>query len=100
MESLRVTPEDLERRAMQIDEKAGEYAAEYQKFFNEMEDFTSRDWTGAGARAFMERLRGFEDDFNKMKQLMNEYANFLRNAANTYEKKEDEIIQRVSGLQN
>ena len=67
MESLRVTPEDLERRAMQIDEKAGEYAAEYQKFFNEMEDFTSRDWTGAGARAFMERLRGFDDDFNKIK---------------------------------
>ena len=100
MESLRVTPEDLERRAMQIDEKAGEYAAEYQKFFNEMEDFTSRDWTEAGARAFMERLRGFEDDFNKMKQLMNEYANFLRNAANTYDSKEDEIIQRVSGLQN
>ena len=31
---------------------------------------------------------------------MNEYANFLRNAANTYDSKEDEIIQRVSGLQN
>ncbi len=35
-----------------------------------------------------------------MKQLMNDYAAFLRNAANTYDSKEDEIIQRVSSLQN
>ncbi|MCI9047612.1 MAG: WXG100 family type VII secretion target [Hungatella sp.] len=100
MESLKVTPSDLENRARQIDEKAGEYAAEYRKFFSEMEDFTSRDWTGQGAKAFMDRLKGFEDDFNKMKQLMNDYAAFLRNAANTYDSKEDEIIQRVSSLQN
>ena len=100
MESLRVTPEDLENRARQIDEKAGEYAGEYRKFFEEMEDFTSRDWTGAGAKAYMERLRGFEDDFNKMKQLMNDYATFFINAANTYDEKENDIIQRVSSLQN
>ena len=32
MESLRVTPEDLENRARQIDEKAGEYAGESEVF--------------------------------------------------------------------
>ncbi len=100
MDYLRVTPEDLEKRAKEIDDKATEYADEYRKFFEDMERFTSTDWTGKGAEEFLKRIRGFEEDFSKMKQLMNDYAAFLRQSAKTYDTKEDEIIQRVNSLQN
>ena len=42
----------------------------------------------------------FRDDFCKMKELMNEYATFMRNAAQVYEDTQKEVMNQAKGLQN
>ena len=85
MESIKVTTEDLRNAAATVDNLAIEYDKEYAALFQDVETLTSTDYTGDDASAFRSQVEGFRDDFNKMKQLMNEYADYLRQAASSYE---------------
>lgn len=84
MESIQVTPEDLRKKAEQVDDKATEYLNEYKKLLSDVQTFTSTDYTGEDAAAFYNEVASFEEEFNRMKSLMNDYANYLRDAAQNY----------------
>ena len=100
MESIKVTPENLTAKAREVDAKADNYYNSYKGFLQEMQTLTSTDWTGEDATAFFQRVAGFEDDFQKMKQLMNDYAAFMRQAAQNYEATQANIKGKIRGLQN
>ena len=84
MESITVTPEELQKKADQVDDKAAEYYNEYVKLLSDVQTFTSTDYTGEDATAFYNEVSSFKDEFDRMKQLMNEYASYLREAAQNY----------------
>lgn len=84
MESIQVTPEELKKKADQVDDKAAEYYNEYKKLLSDVQTFTSTDYTGEDATAFYNEVASFEDEFNRMKTLMNDYAVYLRDAAQNY----------------
>lgn len=98
MNSIRVTPESLIARAAQVDGKAGEYYNEYRGLLNDVQELTGTDWTGEDANAFREKVEGFEPDFNKMKELMNEYASFLREAAKNYTNTQENVKATINSL--
>ncbi len=98
MESIKVTPEQLIEKAGQVDSKASEYYNEYRGLLSDVESLTGSDWTGEDANAFREKVEGFEPDFNKMKELMNEYASFLREAAKNYQNTQENVIASVKSL--
>lgn len=98
MDSILVTPEELQKKAVQVDEEAANYYNEYQKLLNEVRDFTSSDYQGEDAKAFCLKVEGFEPEFSKMKQLMNEYANFLKQAAQNYLNTQDSTKGAISSL--
>ena len=100
MESIKVTPENLVAKAREVDGKAGEYYGLYRGFLQDMETLTSSDWTGQEATDFLNQVRGFEDDCNKMKELMNDYANFMRQTAQNYENTQSNVRTAIKGLQN
>ena len=100
MESIKVTPENLTAKAREVDAKADNYYNSYKGFLQEMQTLTSTDWTGEDATAFFQRVAGFEDDLKKMKQLMNDYAAFMRQAAQNYEATQANIKGKIGGLQN
>ena len=66
----------------------------------DVETLTSTDYTGDDATAFRNQVEGFREDFNKMKQLMNEYADYLRQAASTYEDTQSNVKNTIASLQN
>lgn len=100
MESLVVTTENLIQKAGKIDEEATTYYNNYRELLSQVDTFTSSVWTGEDAKAFRDRVYGFEDDFRKMKELMNEYAQFLKDAASTYENTQKDVINKINALQN
>ena len=57
-------------------------------------------WTGKDNIAFTNQIKGFEDDFKKMKQLMDKYAEFLQKSGNTYQKTLDAITADAKKLTN
>lgn len=98
MESIRVTTENLRAQAAKVDEEASKYYNEYQGLLKDVETLTSSDWKGEDADAFREKVKNFEPDFNKMKELMNEYANFLRDAARNYDNTTENVKNTINGL--
>ncbi len=98
MDSILVTPEDLQKKATDVDNKAADYYNEYQKLLNEVRDFTSSDYQGEDAKAFCLKVEGFEPEFGKMKELMNQYAQFLRDAAQNYLNAQENAKGAISGL--
>ncbi|MCD8098794.1 MAG: WXG100 family type VII secretion target [Lachnospiraceae bacterium] len=100
MDSIKVTYDELTIAARNVDTKADEYYSTYTALLQEVDSLTSSGWTGTDADAFREQVNGFSDDFEKMKSLMNEYATFLRNAAQNYKDTQNSLSTQIKNLQN
>ncbi len=100
MESITATLDSMRTTANEVDNLADEYANKYQEFLNEVASLTSTHWTGIDATAFKDQVEGFRDDFVKMKNLMNDYATYLRRAADQYETTQNNVRQTAQSLRN
>lgn len=98
MQSITVTPETLEDQAGKVDTKASDYYRDYEKLLNEVRNMTETDWKGEDATAFRAKVEAFEEDFNKMKQLMSDYADYLRQAAKNYRDTQENVKNSISSL--
>lgn len=98
MESIKVTPENLRAQATKVDQEAQKYYTEYRGLLTDVGTLTSSDYKGEDANAFRQKVEGFEPDFNKMKELMNEYASFLRQAADNYQNTQENVKNTIKSL--
>lgn len=97
--SIMVTPEKLEQAAAQIEQMKADYNRIYMQLFSEV-DGMGAAWQGADNQAFVNQIKGFMDDFQKMENLMQEYADFLKMSAKTYRNTQNEIINAAKRLTN
>lgn len=100
MESIQVKTEDLYSAANTIDKKADFYETTYRNLLGKVDSFTKSDFMGEDADAFRNQVNGFNDDFVKMKALMNEYAAALRDFAENYNQTREMVKKQAQGLQN
>lgn len=100
MESIQVTPANLRKAATDVENMANEYQRQYKELFGLVETFTTTDYQGKDAKEFCDKVKDFDDDFLKMKQLMDEYASFLRKAASDYEANQDNLSSQIKSLQS
>ena len=100
MESIQVTPANLRRAAGEVETLASNYKTQYGELFGLVENFTSTDYQGKDAKEFCAKVKDFEDDFLKMKDLMDEYARFLKKAADDYERNQENLSSQIRGLQS
>ena len=100
MKSITVTTQSLTTKAGDVDSKAAEYMSHYEALLNDVNTLTTTDWQGEDATAFRNQVEGLREDFQKMKELMGEYANFLREAAGKYDNLQVNLINTIKGLQN
>lgn len=98
MASITVTPENLIEKAGQVNRQADKYYNEYTNLLKDVQTLTADDWTGDDAEAFKEKVEGFRLDFEKMKELMNEYARFLKEAAESYQNTQRNAINTINSL--
>ena len=94
-----VDPAKLESAARQMEQQTAEYTKIYNQLFSEV-DGMGKAWQGTDNIAFVTQIKGFMDDFEQMKKLMNDYATFLKNSATAYNKTQSEIVTKAKGLTN
>ncbi len=97
--NIEVTPEQLESTAGLIESLAGDYKTQYEQLYSETNAMAST-WSGKDNVAFTDQIAGFKDDFEKMYNLMNQYADFLRKSARQYRDTQDTVTAEARKLVN
>lgn len=96
---IQVTPELLETTASKIEGLAREYKTQYDSLYSTTDAMAST-WNGKDNVAFVDQIAGFKDDFEKMKSLMDQYADFLRKSAKAYRDTQDTVVAEAQKLVN
>ena len=94
---IRVELEVLESVQRRMQEQNDHYHLLYGQLFSQVDEMESF-WSGKDQKAFVNQIHGFEDDFNKMYQLVNEYCGFLRKSIQAYRACQDETEQAAYRL--
>ena len=97
--TIQVTPELLESTAGRIDGLAADYKTQYDALYSETDAMRST-WQGKDNVAFVDQIAGFKDDFEKMYNLMLNYADFLRKSAKAYRETQDTVTSEARKLVN
>jgi len=99
MKSIYVLPSHLEGVAKSVDSNNQEYQRLFKKLYSDVDNI-SAVWQGEDNLAFVNQIKGFLDDFNRMSQIMNQYSDFLRNSARSYRDCQSQLVQQVKSLTN
>ena len=83
--------------AQRVDNLANDYEAEYKNLFETVHGMKAV-YDSADSAAFIEQIEGFRNDYEKMTQLMRDYASFLRKTALEIERTSDDIRNRAKTL--
>ena len=94
---IRVTPTELKTVATKVRTQAEDYAKQYNQLMNDVDGMAAA-WKGKDNTAFTAKIKGFMSDFQKMKALLDEYASFLDQAAQTYQNTQDKITEAAQRL--
>lgn len=97
--SIAVTPERLEAVAAKIESMASDYKTQYQSLYSET-DALQATYKGEDSQKFHDQIEGFKPDLEKMMQLMNQYAEFLRTSAKSYRETMNANMERAARLAN
>ncbi len=96
---IEVTPEQLRTTATAIEGLANDYKAQYDNLYKETNAMAST-WSGKDNVAYINQINGFKDDLQKMYDLMNKYAEFLRTSAKAYEDTQSAVVANAGKLAN
>ena len=87
----------LDETAAQVDRMADSYEGEYNSLFRTVADL-QESWSGEDNTAFTNQIEGFRDDYQRMTQLMRDYAAYLRKAAAAYRETRSNIASQARSL--
>ena len=92
-----VETSQLDTTANQVDQLANDYESEYNALFSTVQDLQNA-WAGEDNVAFTTQIEGFRDDFQRMTQLMRDYAAYLRKAAAAYRETRGNVVSQAKTL--
>lgn len=96
---IMVSPQLLEKASEAIGEWADQYAKEYEALFDSVEKM-GNSWKGQDNISYTNRVKDFREDFITMKNLMEQYSEYLRKTAQAYANTQQEIANTASTLKN
>lgn len=97
--SIIVDPSKLTTAATNVETFAGDYKKTYEQLLNEV-DAMAKSWSGTDNVSYTTQIKGFQDDFAAMYNLIIEYVNFLKTSANSYTTAQTNIEQAAKKLVN
>ena len=96
---IMVDPAKLIMAATEIRNQASDYQRAYEQLYTEVENM-QQNWQGKDNLAFTSQIEGFRDDYQKMKLLMDQYAEFLEMTAKNYQNTQDDRVTQAQRLTN
>ena len=97
--SIRITPEELRGTVGTIRGKAETYKDRYTHLYSRV-DYMASSWEGKDNLEYVQQIRAFRPQLEKMEQLMRDYAQFLESAANAFDDVQGQIVSRAQSLVN
>ena len=97
--NITVTPEELRNTFRKIKEVAGSYNDTVSSLYSKV-DAMSAAWEGKDNMEYVMQIRDFRPHLANMKELMDEYAAFLQNAAGAYDDVQGQVVNRAQSLVN
>lgn len=100
--TIKVDPQKLLEASIQtggIADLAKDYEKEYKALFDRVSNMKGK-WDGQDNQNYTDQVEGFRDDFEKMKSLMDQYSEYLKNTAQAYINTQNEIAKTAKGLTN
>lgn len=97
METIQVQPERLIQSASQIDE-ANQLYHQYIAQLYQVVDELSLLWKGKDNQAFVAQIGKFHTDFKQLAAICDQYSQFLRQTAMSYQATQDDLTSRIQGL--
>lgn len=94
-----VDPAKLNSVSQKMDGMVADYVKQYTLLFSEVEGIGAA-WQGKDNLAFVSQIKGFEDDFLKMKEITNEYSQFLKKSAEKYTTTQNSLETSAKKLTN
>ena len=92
-----VTTESVKRSSERIGELVSKYQTEYEKLYTEAQALRSAKWTGIASDTFNKKLE-YKTAFEELRDVMNNYQEFLKNAAEHYEQVENRLQEEAGNL--
>ena len=93
-----VTTESVKRSSERIGELVSKYQTEYEKLYTEAQALRSAKWTGITSDTFNKKLEEYKTAFEELRDVMNNYQEFLKNAAEHYEQVENRLQEEAGNL--
>ena len=89
-------PEAIRRVAAKIDNLNDDFFAEYTEFYSVIDGDLMNNWKGEDSDNFRTKATNEKSHFESMKDVISEYATFLRNTANAHEARMEDSKAQVS----
>lgn len=94
-----ITSESMRSLAQKLDGLAEEYTSIYtNQLYGTVVGDVKKAWVGEDADAVVNQLEGFRNDFGNIVKVINQYAEHLRKAAQTYDDAQDTLRQEAAKL--
>ena len=93
-----VTTESVKRSSERIGELVSKYQTEYEKLYSEAQALRSAKWTVIASDTFNKKLEEYKTAFEELRDVMNNYQEFLKNAAEHYEQVENRLQEEAGNL--
>ena len=97
--TITVDPAKLESVSIKIEAETSDYERQYRQLFTEV-DGLGAAWQGVDNMAFVNQIKGFQEDFQLMTKLMKQYSEFLKISAKTYRSTQNETVNQAKTLTN
>lgn len=94
---INVNMDQMQQNAAYISQQAKQYAGIYGNIYQLLEQM-STVWQGKDYNAFAAQLQAFHKDFDLMKQVLEEYASYLRQSASLYRRLQEECTAMANRL--
>lgn len=94
---INVETSEIKRVSEHVASKSEEYQSEYNALFSTVAALEEA-WAGKDNKAFTDQIEGFRDDFVRMKELMDEYSNFLSKTYVAYTEAQAKLEQEAKAL--
>lgn len=100
MQRRTMTPQELFDAANKILTAAQDYKESYTKLIAEVNDLcTNGSYVGEDATLFNQKVSGFQKNYDAMYELMQEYAEYLKNVAQNMLDVIDENISKINSVE-
>ncbi len=94
-----ITTDKMRSLAQKLENLATDYTSIYNnQLYGTVKEDVKKAWIGADADAVINQLEGFHNDFENITKVVNQYAEHLRKAAQTYDDAQESLRNSASAL--